>query len=70
MSFTSLFIFIFLSLSLPLPPPLFISLFLSTPRSGHGAQMTNTTGDETDGMDEVLVPMDFMTEGAWSVRGA
>lgn len=31
--------------------------------SGHGTQMRDTNGDETDGLDEVIVPCDFPTAG-------
>ena len=31
--------------------------------SGHGTQVRDTTGDETDGQDETLVPSDFMASG-------
>lgn len=31
--------------------------------SGHGSQVRDTTGDEADGLDEVLVPMDYRTAG-------
>jgi len=31
--------------------------------SGHGSQMLDTTGEEEDGMDEVLVPIDYKTSG-------
>ncbi|KAI3458392.1 hypothetical protein Pfo_015055 [Paulownia fortunei] len=31
--------------------------------SGHGSQQTNDTGDEIDGLDETLLPLDFETQG-------
>lgn len=31
--------------------------------SGHGSNLTDRTGDETDGKDEVLVPLDYNTSG-------
>lgn len=31
--------------------------------SGHGSQMRDTNGDEADGLDEVIVPVDFRTAG-------
>lgn len=31
--------------------------------SGHGSQMRDTNGDETDGLDDVLVPLDFEQNG-------
>jgi hypothetical protein len=31
--------------------------------SGHGSQVKDTTGDETDGLDEVLVPLDYKKAG-------
>lgn len=31
--------------------------------SGHGAQIKDTDGDETDTLDEVLVPLDYVTRG-------
>lgn len=31
--------------------------------SGHGSQQRNFTGDEIDGNDETLCPMDFLTQG-------
>lgn len=31
--------------------------------SGHGTQVRDTNGDEADGMDEAIVPSDFMTAG-------
>jgi hypothetical protein len=31
--------------------------------SGHGSQVRDTTGDEADGLDEVLVPVDYRTAG-------
>lgn len=31
--------------------------------SGHGAQVNDNTGDETDGMDEVIVPLDYIQRG-------
>ncbi|GKD97592.1 metacaspase-1 [Tanacetum coccineum] len=31
--------------------------------SGHGSQQRNYTGDEIDGFDETLCPMDFVTQG-------
>jgi hypothetical protein len=31
--------------------------------SGHGAQLSDTNGDEIDGLDEVLVPIDYFTRG-------
>jgi hypothetical protein len=31
--------------------------------SGHGAQQRNYSGDEVDGFDETLCPMDFETQG-------
>lgn len=31
--------------------------------SGHGTQIRNTTGDETDGLDECIVPLDFAKAG-------
>uniref|UniRef100_A0A0E0BDW0 Peptidase C14 caspase domain-containing protein n=1 Tax=Oryza glumipatula TaxID=40148 RepID=A0A0E0BDW0_9ORYZ len=31
--------------------------------SGHGAQQRNYSGDEVDGMDETLCPLDFETQG-------
>lgn len=31
--------------------------------SGHGSQQRNYTGDEVDGYDETLCPMDFETQG-------
>jgi hypothetical protein len=37
------------------------TLFFSN--SSHGSQVQDTNGDEIDKMDEVLVPLDFMTHG-------
>lgn len=34
--------------------------------SGHGANIRDASGDETDGRDEVLVPLDFKTKGVIS----
>lgn len=34
--------------------------------SGHGARLPDTNGDETDGSDEVLVPLDYKTKGVIS----
>jgi hypothetical protein len=34
--------------------------------SGHGSQVTDNTKDETDGKDEVLVPLDYTTNGVIS----
>lgn len=31
--------------------------------SGHGSKIVDTSGDEPDGYDEVIVPLDFMTQG-------
>lgn len=31
--------------------------------SGHGSQIRDTTGEEEDGMDEVIVPIDYKTSG-------
>ena len=31
--------------------------------SGHGAQQRSYSGDEVDGMDETLCPLDFETQG-------
>lgn len=31
--------------------------------SGHGTQLRDTNGDETDGLDEAIVPADFQTSG-------
>ena len=31
--------------------------------SGHGSSVRDTTGDETDGRDEVLVPLDYKSSG-------
>ncbi|KAH9321054.1 hypothetical protein KI387_015693, partial [Taxus chinensis] len=31
--------------------------------SGHGSQQRNRTGDEVDGFDETLLPLDFQTQG-------
>lgn len=31
--------------------------------SGHGSQQRNYTGDEIDGFDETLCPLDFETQG-------
>lgn len=31
--------------------------------SGHGGQQLDTHGDEEDGMDETICPVDFMTQG-------
>ena len=31
--------------------------------SGHGSQQRNYTGDEVDGYDETLCPLDFKTQG-------
>jgi hypothetical protein len=31
--------------------------------SGHGSQQRNNTGDEVDGFDETLLPLDFETQG-------
>jgi len=31
--------------------------------SGHGSQIRDTNGDESDGLDEVIVPVDFRTSG-------
>ena len=31
--------------------------------SGHGSQQRNYTGDEVDGFDETLCPLDFETQG-------
>lgn len=31
--------------------------------SGHGSQQRNYTGDEVDGYDETLCPLDFETQG-------
>ena len=31
--------------------------------SGHGAQIRDTNGDEKSGLDDVIVPVDFMTNG-------
>jgi hypothetical protein len=31
--------------------------------SGHGSQVRDTNGDETDGLDEIIVPTDFKTAG-------
>jgi metacaspase-1 len=31
--------------------------------SGHGAQTEDTDGDEEDGLDETILPMDFKTAG-------
>jgi len=31
--------------------------------SGHGSYVTDTSGDEQDGQDEVLVPLDYTTNG-------
>jgi hypothetical protein len=31
--------------------------------SGHGTQVTNTTGTESDGLDECIVPSDYLTAG-------
>ena len=31
--------------------------------SGHGSQIQDRTGEETDGMDEVIVPIDYNTNG-------
>ena len=31
--------------------------------SGHGSQLRNYTGDELDGFDETLCPMDYQTQG-------
>jgi hypothetical protein len=31
--------------------------------SGHGSQIKDTTNDETDGLDDVLVPLDYGTKG-------
>jgi hypothetical protein len=30
--------------------------------SGHGSSRTDVDGDEVDGMDEVIVPMDYITD--------
>lgn len=35
--------------------------------SGHGASVRDTDGDEQDGMDETLVPLDYCTTGAMIV---
>lgn len=34
--------------------------------SGHGSQMKDTNGDEPDSLDEVIVPLDYMTKGVIS----
>ncbi|NDG33060.1 caspase family protein, partial [bacterium] len=31
--------------------------------SGHGTRVKDSSGDETDGMDEVLVPLDYLRAG-------
>jgi hypothetical protein len=31
--------------------------------SGHGSRIRDTNGDETDGIDEIIVPVDFRTKG-------
>jgi metacaspase-1 len=31
--------------------------------SGHGGQMVDTSGDEDDGFDEILIPVDFEESG-------
>jgi len=31
--------------------------------SGHGSKVVDTSADETDGYDEVMVPLDYMTSG-------
>jgi hypothetical protein len=36
----------------------FISFF-----TGHGGQIVDTSGDEDDGFDEILIPGDYKTSG-------
>ena len=34
--------------------------------SGHGTQQRDTSGDEADGMDEALVPLDYQQVCLWT----